>query len=49
MDAELREQLHWTITGKNVNKALQLAALDPEVADQYIGADRLRPHVLIPP
>lgn len=48
--AELREQLHWTITYKNVilEKLYNLPPLDPEVViDQYLEyADRLRPHVI---
>ena len=48
--AELREQLHWTISYKNVilEKIYNLPPLDPEVViEQYLKyADRLRPHVV---
>lgn len=46
----LREQLHWTITYKNVilEKLYNLPPLDPEaVIEEYLGyAERLRPHVV---
>jgi len=51
MDAGLREQLRWTITYKNViPKALQLAALDPEVVlTNTWSMLTLAPMSLIPP
>jgi adenylosuccinate synthase len=46
----LRDQLHWTITYKNVilEKLYNLPPLDPEaVIEEYLGyAERLRPHVV---
>jgi len=46
----LREQLHWTVTCKNVllEKLYELPPLDPEaVIDEYVGyAERLRPHIV---
>jgi len=46
----LREQLHWTITYKNVilEKLYNLPPLDPEaVIEEYLAyAERLRPHVV---